>query len=352
VIQRTSDTPVVLVTSGLANALGSASVATVSRSSASGSLRCSVEIEDVEDEDDDEDEDYHSCNISRPSNASQLIESGDGSNDDEAGVVGQRARASSVINVNDDSSETEGVPATETAEAERGMIYTPIGKLYANVKADRLLKEWNAPVYAFFNPVPSIDYVGNPPRRVHIFECNAKACIGKGMNRRHVRRFLDTADGKSTSNLRRHAKICWGEEAVAGADTVKSHGATRQIVEKSLRMRDGSIAVMFKSLKGKGKVTYSHRQHTKTEARYNLVCFPIHMLMSVLSAEIVRWVAESMRPFKIVNDRGFRCLMKTGRPGYYIPSPETVSRDTKKVFARCRKRIAKMLQVISVIYRL
>jgi hypothetical protein len=56
-------------------------------------------------------------------------------------------------------------------------------------------------------------------------------------------------------------------------------------------------------------------------------------------------VAESMRPFKIVKDRGFVCLMKTGRPGYYIPSPETVSRDTKKVFARCRKRIAKMLQV-------
>jgi hypothetical protein len=155
VIQRTSDAPVVLVTSGLANALGSASVATVSRSSASGSLRCSVEIEDVEDEDDDEDEDYHSCNISRPSNASQLIESGDGSNDDEAGVVGQRARASSVINVNDDSSETEGVPATEeTAEAERGMIYTPIGKLHANVKADCLLKEWNAPVYAFLPPCP------------------------------------------------------------------------------------------------------------------------------------------------------------------------------------------------------
>jgi hypothetical protein len=36
--------------------------------------------------------------------------------------------------------------------------------------------------------------------------------------------------------------------------------------------------------------------------------------------------------------------MKTGRPGYYIPSPTTVSRDTKKVFATVRNRLAKMLQ--------
>ena len=37
--------------------------------------------------------------------------------------------------------------------------------------------------------------------------------------------------------------------------------------------------------------------------------------------------------------------MKTGRPEYPIPSPETVSRDVKKVFLSVRKRIAKMLQV-------
>jgi hypothetical protein len=37
--------------------------------------------------------------------------------------------------------------------------------------------------------------------------------------------------------------------------------------------------------------------------------------------------------------------MKTGRPGYRIPSSETVSRDVKKVFCRVRKRMAKMLQV-------
>jgi hypothetical protein len=59
----------------------------------------------------------------------------------------------------------------------------------------------------------------------------------------------------------------------------------------------------------------------------------------------VRWICESRRPFEIVNDLWFRDLMKTGRPEQYIPSPSTVSRDVKRVFARCRQRIATMLQV-------
>jgi hypothetical protein len=37
--------------------------------------------------------------------------------------------------------------------------------------------------------------------------------------------------------------------------------------------------------------------------------------------------------------------MKTGRPGYRLPSPQTVSRDVKSVFLKVRKRIAKTLQV-------
>jgi len=71
------------------------------------------------------------------------------------------------------------------------------------------------------------------------------------------------------------------------------------------------------------------------------------LLMLSPSVEIVRWIAESKRPFQIVNDRGFQSLMKTGRPGYQIPSAETVSRDMKRVLTNVRQRIAKMLQVIS-----
>src|SRR5258708_32197078 len=62
-------------------------------------------------------------------------------------------------------------------------------------------------------------------------------------------------------------------------------------------------------------------------------------------AEIVHWVSESARPFEIVSDHGFQSLMKTGRPGYYIPSPSPVSRDVRMVFACTCQRIANMLQV-------
>ena len=63
-------------------------------------------------------------------------------------------------------------------------------------------------------------------------------------------------------------------------------------------------------------------------------------------AEIVHWVLESNRPFKIVEDRGFLNLMKTGQPGYYIPLATTVSQDVKLVFGRTRERIAKVLKVL------
>jgi hypothetical protein len=169
------------------------------------------------------------------------------------------------------------------------------------------------------------------------------------MNWRHIQRYLDTADERLTSNLCHHVKICWGKEAITGADAAKSHHVACEIVEKSLRMLDGSITAMFKCIKGKGSVTYLHRPHTKTESWYVMVepylsC--IHMLIFITSMEIIQWVAESMHPFKIVKDQGFQCLMKTGRPGYYIPSPETVSQDTKKVFVHVRRRIAMMLQII------
>ncbi|KIM50611.1 hypothetical protein SCLCIDRAFT_145042, partial [Scleroderma citrinum Foug A] len=44
------------------------------------------------------------------------------------------------------------------------------------------------------------------------------------------------------------------------------------------------------------------------------------------------WVTESTRPFDIVNDQGFQCLMKTGRLDYYLPNPHTVSCDIRNVF--------------------
>ena len=57
-----------------------------------------------------------------------------------------------------------------------------------------------------------------------------------------------------------------------------------------------------------------------------------------------------MQPFNIVKDQGFQSLMKTGHPGYYIPSPKTVLQDIKKVFVKSQERIAKMLQVSKDMY--
>lgn len=59
----------------------------------------------------------------------------------------------------------------------------------------------------------------------------------------------------------------------------------------------------------------------------------------------MKWVAQSLRPFSVVQDPSFLTLMKTGRPGYYVPSPSTVSRNVKTVFARTRRRTAQLLRV-------
>ncbi|KAG2338393.1 hypothetical protein BDR05DRAFT_978227 [Suillus weaverae] len=149
----------------------------------------------------------------------------------------------------------------------------------------------------FFKPVPSIKYTGG--RRSHIFKCMAKGC------KQHVHCYLDKGDAKSTGNMAKHAKTCWGEaayQAAQGSGTAESACETH-------------------SRKGRGKVTYSHRQHSKTEAH----------------AEIIQWLVESLQPFETVNDCGFQALMKTRRPKYHIPSPLTVSQDVKLVFSNVRQ---------------
>lgn len=178
--------------------------------------------------------------------------------------------------------------------------------------------EWTAPIYAFFRPVPIVEYVDG--RRCHTFLCAAINCKSRG-----VRRFLDKGDANSTSNMRKHAKRCWGVEVIKSGDNAINANNLRETTVEGI-LQPKLITAAFER-QGK-KVTYSYRQHTKTESR----------------AEIVRWVVENKRPFNIVNDRGFRNLMKTGRPEYHIPSPNTVSRDVKKVFVNARRRIANMLR--------
>ncbi|KAJ3498251.1 hypothetical protein NLJ89_g10242 [Agrocybe chaxingu] len=119
----------------------------------------------------------------------------------------------------------------------------------------KYIDNWISPIYAFFNPTPDIGY--EKGRRYHEFCCAAKGC------RKGVRRYLDKTDAKSTSNMRKHAKTCWGVERVEAADSAANLGEARKMVNS---LKDGSITAAFER-KGKGRVTYSHRQHTKAETK-------------------------------------------------------------------------------------
>ena len=74
-----------------------------------------------------------------------------------------------------------------------------------------------APIYACFHPIPVVEYVEG--RRCHVFQCAAKSCRYKS---RGVRRYLDKSDAKSTGNMRKHARKCWGDEMVASVDSAKN----------------------------------------------------------------------------------------------------------------------------------
>ncbi|KAI0693044.1 hypothetical protein C8T65DRAFT_526516, partial [Cerioporus squamosus] len=179
-------------------------------------------------------------------------------------------------------------------------------------------RKWKSYTYAFYQPKVNI-IIKSPTKIGHEFTCAKPGC------KQTIIRYLDTHDATSTGNLRDHAKSCWGLEIVRAAEGVGDHLKVRPMVEAY--GRSGTITKIFKHI-GKGKVSYSTRQHTAAETR----------------AWIVRWVAENKRPYEIVGDRAFLMLMKTGRPEYKLPSPSTVSRDVLRVFAKCRSQIAQMLK--------
>ena len=133
---------------------------------------------------------------------------------------------------------------------------------------ERLSKEWTAPIYAFFHATPVVKYIS--ARRVHGFQCLAKQCMAK--NGREVRRYLDTSDRKSTSNLRKHAKVCWGSEEIDAADQTKNADAARRVIDVS-KFKDGTLTASFMRI-GKGKITYSHRQRNVTETRCVIPSYP------------------------------------------------------------------------------
>ena len=206
-----------------------------------------------------------------------------------------------------------------------------------------MMKEWNSPVYSFFTPVPDIEYINK--QHCHLFGCLAKGCKHK------VWQYLDISDKVSTGNMRKHVRSCWGEDILKTICKAKTLTAACNGVKNYTDK--GSITATFKQ-KGKGKPTYSHKQHTQAETKYVAISSGTGLRSLIpwfQRAEIVWWIAESLWPFKMVQDQGFQCLMKTGRPEYYIPHPTTISHGIRLIFANMHKRIAKMLRVSTLIYQ-
>jgi hypothetical protein len=142
---------------------------------------------------------------------------------------------------------------------------------------DRLSKNWVSPIYAFFQPTPSAITVDGC--RIHEFKCTATHCKGRGRNARLIRRYLDTSDRNSTGSLRKHAWLCWGEEVLQGADACGDVNSTRQALSKAKILKNGSITTAFER-KGKGQLTFSHRQHEKPQTRF--VVFENHLVMNLI----------------------------------------------------------------------
>ena len=200
------------------------------------------------------------------------------------------------------------------------------------------MKHWTAPIYAFFSPLPSIQYVDG--RHCHIFSCLRRHC------KQTVRWYLDTDDKGSPSNLHKHVKLCWGEDTLMAVSDAANLNIACDAVKKCTI--NGTITAAFE-WKGKGKTTYLTWPHTKAEIRLELDCpFVWLVLTNECRVEIIRCVAESLHSFEIIKDHGFQSLMRIGRPEYYLPHPSTISWDVKVVFVNIRIWVASTLQASPV----
>ena len=146
------------------------------------------------------------------------------------------------------------------------MIFINSCDYLLEVVEERMAKDWTSPIYGFFESRPAIDE--NDGRRCHDFKCAAIHCKGKGVRGRIVRRYLDKGDRGSTSNLHKHAKLCWGVENVSKALQMKNE-LTINEVRKHLseaKLQDGTITALFER-NGKDTVSFSMKQHTYMETR-------------------------------------------------------------------------------------
>ena len=171
---------------------------------------------------------------------------------------GDKSRGTGENNVEDDAINISDEDAEdEDAEAELGMLFMLNRLLIDLHEPEKLSKQWTSPVYAFFEPIPVIESVDG--RRCHVFKCCARGCKYTACH------YLDKGDRSSTGNLIRHVKSCWREDAWNAASACRNADDARKSVTLPLT-RNGTITEVFER-KGKGKVTYSHVQHTREETK-------------------------------------------------------------------------------------
>ena len=115
-----------------------------------------------------------------------------------------------------------------------------------------------------FSSLLSRSHISMTILKCHEFTCNAQNCKGKGRNPRIVRHFLDMKDKTSTKTLRVHAINCWGQENVKNSENASNITSARESL-KGAELCDGSITTVFERM-SKGKVSYSHRNHTEEES--------------------------------------------------------------------------------------
>lgn len=118
--------------------------------------------------------------------------------------------------------------------------------------------------------------------------------------------------------------------------------------EKHLRVQSFVMGQSQPCLKGQGRERW--RTHIKPTLRRRLsrsvLCGGVALYWYNLDrVEIVKWVAKSMRPMSIVEDKGFKMLMKTSQPNYKLSKQMTVAYDVKHVFKKSKKRMKKLLQI-------
>jgi hypothetical protein len=120
------------------------------------------------------------------------------------------------------------------------------------------MRGWKSAVYAFYEPIPLIEYVKG--RKAHTFVCTRTGCNYR------CRRYLDSESGRaSTGNLRRHALSCWKEEVFNRAVKCGNANEARKKVLEPFNV-SGTIPASFER-KEKGIAAYMARNDLKAEIR-------------------------------------------------------------------------------------